>query len=487
MARYLGLDVGTTTITALALDAGSGEVAAVRTIPNACEVTSEADRQRGRSEWDAGKMVALAQAAVRETVRAGGMVRGIGVTGQMHGMLLVSEDGEPAGPFVGWQDRRGMEVEAGGEGSYVDRMRALADERGASGRGCRPRAGYLGTTLFWMAKNGVLPGGPFTASFLPDYVVAALTGTRPVTDATDGAGSGLFDGVNLRWEEELVEALGLSTGMLPEVRPSGSRAGGLTRDAADATGLPEGLPVCVACGDNQASFAGSVGDYETGLLVNIGTGGQISAHTKLARATEGLEARPYVDGRYLLVGAGLVGGRSYAWLREVFRGVGRAFFEGKGDEDLYEAMNRLAAAAPPGCEGLRCEPLFTGTRRAPDRRGTWSGVGPTNFTPGHMARALLEGIVEQFRLMYREMEALGAGGRTRLIGAGNGIRKNPLLQEILSEAFGMQMQTPAHTEEAAFGAALLAAVGGGTFRDMQEAGRVIRYVEGQGRRDAGER
>jgi sugar (pentulose or hexulose) kinase len=211
------------------------------------------------------------------------------------------------------------------------------------------------------------------------------------------------------------------------------------------------------------------------VLINIGTGGQVSAYVDRAMPTEGLEARPHVDGKYLLVGAGLVGGRSYAWLREVFREVGRAFFGGRGDEDLYDEMTRLAAAVPPGCEGLRCEPLFTGTRREPDRRGVWSGVGATNFTPGHVARALLEGVAEQFRLMYGEMERLGAGGRTRLIGAGNGIRKNPLLREILADAFGMRMRTPAHREEAAFGAALLAAVGDGAFRDMQEAGRVIRY------------
>ncbi|OGG51320.1 MAG: hypothetical protein A3F84_02960 [Candidatus Handelsmanbacteria bacterium RIFCSPLOWO2_12_FULL_64_10] len=473
MGRYLGLDVGTTTITALALDAASGEVVAVRTVPNACEVTSPEDRRRGRSEWDAAKMVALALGVIREAVRAGGTTQGIGVTGQMHGTLLVSEAGAPVGPFIGWQDRRGMEAPDGR--SYVERIQALADELGAGGRICKPRAGYLGTTLFWMAVNGVLPRVPFVASFLPDYIVASLTGARPVTDATDAAGSGLFDVFSLKWEEGLIGALGLSRGMLPEAQPSGSRAGGLTRAAAAATGLPEGLPVCVACGDNQASFAGSVGDYGHDLLVNIGTGGQVSAHVDRAMLTEGLEARPYVDGKYLLVGAGLVGGRSYAWLRDVFREIGRAFFGGGGDEDLYDAMNRLAAAVPPGCEGLRCEPLFTGTRREPDRRGVWSGVGAANFTPGHLARALLEGIAEQFRLMYGEMERLGAGGRTRLIGAGNGVRKNPLLREILADAFGMRMQTPAHREEAAFGAALLAAVGDGAFSRLQEAGKLIRY------------
>lgn len=477
MGRYLGLDVGTTTVTALILDAGSGEVVAAPTVPNASEVTTPEDRRRGRSEWDAARMVALAQEAVREAVAVGGPVARVGVTGQMHGMLLVPASGGPMGPFVGWQDRRGMDPMPSGGGTVVARMQALAAETGISGRMCRPRAGYLGVTLAWMAIHGALPGAPFVASFLPDYVVAALTGTRPVTDATDAAGSGLYDSVNHRWASALIGAVGLSVTMLPEVRPSGSGAGGLTRGAAAATGLPEGTPVCVACGDNQASFAGSVGDYGDGLLINVGTGGQVSVHVEGFAPTDGLEARPFVDGKYLLVGGGLVGGRSYAWLRDVFRGVGRAFYGGRGDEDLYDAMTRLAEAAPPGCDGLRCEPLFTGTRREPDRRGVWSGVGASNFTPGHMARALLEGMSEQFRLMYGEMEGLGAGGRSRLIGAGNGVRKNPLLRRILEETFGMRMETPAHREEAAFGAALVAAVGDGAFQDVQEAGRrMIRYA-----------
>jgi sugar (pentulose or hexulose) kinase len=333
----------------------------------------------------------------------------------------------------------------------------------------------MGTALYWMACRQCLPGIPFTASFLPDYLVARLTGTRPVTDPTNAAGSGLYDIVGGGWEADLIRALGLPAAALPEVRRSGASAGGLTRENAAAAGLPAGLPVTVACGDNQASFAGSVGDYRGDLLVNVGTGGQVSAHVPEAPPVQALEARPYVDGAFLLVGAGLVGGRSYAWLREVFRGIGKAFYGARGDEDLYQAMNRLAEEVPAGADGLRCEPLFTGTRQEPDRRGLWAGIGTANFTPGHMARALLEGLAEQFVLMYGEMESLGAGGRTRLIGAGNGIRKNPLLRRILGERFGMAMTVPAHREEAAYGAALLASVGAGAHPDLPGAARVIRY------------
>ena len=475
MGRFLGLDVGTTTLTGLVLDVDTGEVVAVRTVPNTCEVTSTDDRTQGWSEWDAGRMAELAREVAAAAVAASGTVDGVGVTGQMHGMVLLSEESNPLVPFVGWQDQRGTELVQEGSETYVSQMQALAEEAGALHRGCRPAVGYLGTTLYWMATNALLPEEPFVASFMPDFIVASLTDDRPVTDATNAAGSGFFDTVGRAWRGDLIDALGLSLDMLPEVLASCERAGGLSGDAARATGIPKGTPVAVACGDNQASFAGSVADYEETLLINIGTGGQVSARVPRPTPTEELEARPHMDGGYLLVGAGLVGGRSYAWLRDLFREVGAAFFGGTGDEDLYEMMNRLAAAAAPGAEGLRCEPLFTGTRKDPDRRGLWEGVGTSNFTPGNMARALLEGLVAQFRRLYGEMNVLGAGGRTRLVGAGNGIRKNALLREILSESFKMPMAVPAHTEEAAYGAALVAAVAEGAVGSLEEGGALIRY------------
>ena len=468
--RYLGLDMGTTTITAVVLDVGNGKVVTVQSVANGCEVTSVEDRRTGRSEWDAEGMFLLSLKVMKDAVEIAGPVEGIGVTGQMHGMLVVDKKGDPIGPFVGWQDRRGMDNF--GDTTVVGHMQDIAREMDVFERGCRPHPGYLGTTLFWLAQKGGLPEGAM-ASFLPDWIVAKLTDTRPVTDATNAAGSGLYDTVDGVWREDLIEQLGLGIDLLPEVVKSGSRLGDVVSDVA---GFLSGMPVCVACGDNQASFAGSVGDYAGSVLVNIGTGGQVSAYVSEVGGTAELEARPFMDGGFLLVGAGLVGGRSYAWLRDFFREIGQAFYSGEGNEDLYDVMNRLAVNVPKGSDGLICEPLFTGTRREPDRRGIWSGVGTANFTPGHMARALMEGLAEQFVSLYSEMDLMGVGGRTTLVGAGNGIRKNVLLREILEDCFGMTMRVPKHTEEAAFGAALMSAASDGAFKDVKEAGKVVQYI-----------
>src|SRR5690606_29750610 len=104
------------------------------------------------------------------------------------------------------------------------------------------------------------------------------------------------------------------------------------------------------------------------------------------------------------------------------------------DEELIAALNRLAATVPAGCDGLRCEPFFRGTRREPDRRGAFIGVSNENFTPGHVARAVLEGIADALSRFARDQESVPeiTGAFTRVIATGNAVRRNPLLAECLA-------------------------------------------------------
>lgn len=472
MKHFLGVDVGTTTITALVLDLVDATIVARATTANDTEITSAEDRRLGRSEWDPDQILDRVKKAIRLVVADGGSdIEAVGVTGQMHGMLVVDEAGGSVGPFIGWQDQRGIEPLDRGP-SAVERLAT------ASGSDvCLAKTGYLGTTLTWLAVNGVLPEAPFTASFLPDFVVAVMTDTAVVTDRTNAAGSGLYDVVRDQWDEEVVEVGTLSVSILPDLRLSGSVAGSLTPEWAKETGLSEGLPVMVACGDNQASFSGSVANYNEIALVNVGTGGQVSVHATEVVHAPGLEMRPFMDGHYLLVGAGLVGGRTFAWLRDFVAAIGRDVFDVAVESDgIYEALTRLAGNVDVGADGLTFEPLLTGTREAPDRRGMMGGIGTTNFTPGHLSRALFEGVAEQFSRLYDAGVDAGASRRSRLVGAGNGIRRNPVLRAALESAFGLPMQVPAHTEEAAFGAALLASVGAGERRSLAEASSAIEYV-----------
>jgi sugar (pentulose or hexulose) kinase len=473
MSVVLGIDLGTTTITALALNAESRDVIATATVTNSNEITAAADKVSGRSEWDAGAIVQAACVCLRDVSRQLGAgwarLAGLGITGQQHGVVIVDEQ-RAVTPFINWQDRRGEETAAGG-GTYVADATRRAGDDAPQRTGCRLATGFMGVTLFWLRNNGVLPARG-TACFLMDYCGAQLTGGAPVTDATCAASSGLFDVKAGRWDTDLIAALELPSALFPEVRASGAPLGTITAAMARATGLPEGLPVFVGIGDNQASFLGSVAELDASVLVNVGTGAQVSVFVERFRFDDVLETRPFPGGGYLLAWAGLCGGRSYALLEQFFRQVGERLCGVATGESLFAAMNRLAESVPRGADGIRCEPFFTGSRQQPELRAAWTGISADNFTPGHMTRALLEGMARTYRTGY---DSLGCG-RSQLIGAGNGLRENAVLRRCVAEEFGLPLRMPLHREEAACGAALVAAVGAGLFPDVRAASSLVRLV-----------
>ncbi len=480
MPVVLGVDLGTTTVTALALDTRRGDVLACHTRANEAEVTAAADRARGRSEWDARRIAATACACLGEVAGALGERRrdlaGLGITGQQHGGLLVGAGPEPLTPLINWQDRRALEAHPASGRTYLQEACARLGEEAPRRTGCRLAAGFLAVTLFWLKENGGLPQGA-RACFVMDYFAALLTGKAPVTDATCGGSSGVFDTRGGAYDPALVEALGLPRELFPPVRSSGEVLGGLTPALAGATGLPAGLPVCVGIGDNQASFLGSVAERDGSALVNVGTGGQAAVYSAdfIPLDDPLLETRPFPRGGYLLVFPGLVGGRTYAVLESFYRQVGVQLLGVPEPGSLYPAMNRLASQAPRGADGLRCEPLFTGTRAEPELRASFTGLSPENFTPAHLTRALLEGMARALHGGYERLARHTAGACRRLVGAGNGLRQNAVLAQAVADEFGLPLRLPAHREEAAYGAALVAAVGTGVCADLTEAGRLIRY------------
>jgi sugar (pentulose or hexulose) kinase len=473
MSVVVGIDLGTTTITSLALNAESGDVLTTVTVPNAAEITSPDDKARGRSEWNVCAIADAACACLRQVSQRIGAgwarLAGLGLTGQQHGTLLV-EHLRPLTPLFNWQDRRGEDPYPGASRSYVGEALRRAGDDARRRTGCRLAAGYLAVTLFWIRTNGALPSDG-RACFLADYFAALLTGMSPVTDPTFAASSGAFDVEAGTWDDGLIAALGLNASLFPELRPSGAPLGTITAAMADATGLPEGLPVFVGIGDNQASFLGSVADRDDSVLVNVGTGGQVSVYADGFRHDPRLETRPYPGGGYLLASAGLCGGATYALLDRFYRQVGEQLCGAPSGEPLYVAMNRLAASVPRGAGGLVCAPLFNGTRHDPALRASWTGASAQNFTPAHLTRALLEGMARVFRQGYE----LTGGGRKLLVGAGNGLRENEVLRRCVSDEFGLTLRLPRHREEAAFGAALVAAVGAGLFADLPSAGGLIRH------------
>lgn len=256
--------------------------------------------------------------------------------------------------------------------------------------------------------------------------------------------------------------------MLPEV----------ARDHVIIGHTERGIPVAVSQGDNQASVIGSVQDLEDTVLINIGTGSQVSVGTKLFFDCEGtIELRPCTGDSYICVGSGLCGGRAYAMLEQFYREVSGA------DEPRYDFM--LAQAQDYldkyGMDAAwQVETTFSGTRDDPSRRGSIAGIGAENFHPGAFTLGMIRGMLEELYASYEEI-CLKIGRRPgRMVGSGNGLRRNPLMQRMAGEMFGLELVVPVHQEEDAFGAAPCAMAAAGRTGSLREAQARIRYIGDEG-------
>ena len=473
LAMLIGLDIGTTSLSAVALDPASGSQVAHRTVAN----RAGSSPAPGRAELDLSRLYDLSVQCLAGLVAQADLaptdIQGIGVTGQQHGVALIRPDASPAGPAITWQDLRVQDPLPGSDRPVLERFITAAGGRGAfRNTGCLPAAGFLGPSLYWLSLQDALPEPPVIACFVPDAVVSFLTGATVVCEPTLAGSSGIFDIRANCWDSALLERLELPARLFPPIGGAGDILGGLRRELAEAVGLEPGTPVTVALGDNQASFIGSAPEPGRSLLLNVGTGGQISARTDSFHFIPGLENRPFPDGQYLLIGGGLFGGRSYAYLQRFFQQVGTQLLEAELPDDLYERMTELAATVPAGSDGLRCEPFFTGSRTDPGLRASFSGLSPDNFTPAHFARALLEGMADGFFAFCEQMNPV-VGEPPLLVGAGNGVRQNRLLAKILARRFEKTLLIPRHAEEAAVGAAVAASVGLGIFGDLETAAAAL--------------
>lgn len=469
MALTIGLDIGTTSVSGVLLDVEEGRQVAQASREHGGDCTFAKHRAEGWAEQDPERLRQSAMGVLRAfTGAAGADLQAIGLTGQMHGVLLVDEANRPAGNLITWQDQRSA--------GLIEELHAAASPGAWSVTGCRLATGYMAATLAWMVRNDALPAGASKACFIHDWIASQLVAGEPCTDPSDAGSAGVFDLSAKAWSRELVEALRIPAHLLPTIRESGEVVGLVTPEAAREINLSPGTPVCNAIGDNQASFLGSVADAERSVLINIGTGGQISWLTDEVRCEAGMEVRYLPVDRMIAVGAGIGGGTTYACLEGFYRQVMAEFTDAApAPGTLFERMNALAAAALEDAGGLRCRPTLTGTRSDPSLRGLLEGIDASNLTPGNLTRAVLAGLVDELYGFYETCDVRTRAKHRVIVGSGNALRRNPVLAEILAARFGLPVQTPAHREEAAWGAALLAASSIGAIEGLDAAGRLICY------------
>jgi len=451
--KVLGIDVGTGGTRAVLLD-DAGRVLGAATAEHA----PMASPQLGWAEQDPRDWWRAARIAIRECLGKASAnaneVAAIGLSGQMHGLVMLDENGEVLRPALLWCDQRTeKECQAITERVGAKRLIELVANPALTG--------FTLPKIWWVRAHEPQVWARVRSVMLPkDYVRFKLTRAR-ATDVADASGTLLFDVVNRRWSTEMLQASDLPPDILPKVFESPEITGRVSKDGAAASGLQEGTPV-VAGGGDQAAGAVGMGIVEPGnVSATIGTSGVVFAAT--SRPVVEPQGRIHtfchaIPGRWHVMGVTQGAGLSLRWFRDQFC-VGIS----------YDELMKEAAAAPPGADGLLWAPYLMGERTPhldPNARGALAGL-TAQHTRAHVIRAILEGVAFSLRDTLTIFRDLGVPVNSIRLGGGGA--RSPLWQQIQSDIYGMRVDLIAAEEGAAYGAALLAGVGAGVWRSVEVA------------------
>lgn len=421
----IGIDIGTTSICGVIIDVESGEVLRVKSQNSNAFLETENDFEKVQS---VEKIIEIALGILNALITEKTAV--IGVTGQMHGIVYTDSNGLAVSPLYTWQDGRGNLP-------YKDGLTYAQYLKG--------NTGYGNVTDFYNRQNGLVPETAQNYCTIHDYLVMQLCGLKKAAVHTsDAASFGNFDLKTNRFSYQngvdVFEGYALA-------------------------GEYKGIPVSVAVGDNQASVLASATQED--VLINVGTGSQVSVICNDIITEKGVETRPFFENKYLCVGAALCGGRAYAVLKDFYKKI----FSFKGeltDGEVYEIMDKMAVG---GQSSLKADTRFSGTREDQAIKGAVTEITDGNFTPENLTVAVLEGIIGELLEMYAKMGL----EKTGVVGSGNGIRKNKVLIKTCEQKLGRKMKILKNTEEAAVGAAMYGCLSIGIYKNLSEISKIIRY------------
>ncbi len=450
---FIGIDVSTTAAKALVID-DAGTVLAVASTEYPFDTPRPLWSEQHPDLWWNGTVQSIRQAVDRAGISPTA-VKGVGLTGQMHGLTLLDEQGQVLRPAILWNDQR--------TGAECDEIRArLGKARLIQITGNDALTGFTAPKILWVRRHEPDIYARVRHILLPkDYVRFRLTG-QYATDRAGGAGTLLFDLARRDWSPEVLEALEIPAEWLPPTHEGPEITGHLSAAAAQATGLPEGTPV-VGGGGDQAAQAVGVGAVQPGIVaLTLGTSGVVFASTgePFVEPEGRLHAFCHaVPGRWHLMGVMLSAAGSLRWYRDTLAA---------GTD--FDTLLAPAAAVPPGSEGLLFLPYLTGERTPhpdPLARGAWVGL-TVRHTQAHITRAVLEGVAFGLRDSFELMKAAGLSSIDQVRVSGGGAR-SALWRQILADVLDVELVTVTTTEGAAYGAALLAGVGGGAWPDVDTA------------------
>ncbi len=455
MAYLLGLDISTTGAKALVID-DKGTVIAAHSTPQPISNPQPLWSEQNPSDWWEG-MAASIRAALSEANLTGDDIAAIGITGQMHGLVMLDASGEVLRPAILWNDGRTQK-------QCDDITEKIGFERLIELTGNRALTGFTAPKILWVRDNEPEIYAKTAHILLPkDYIRYKLTGDY-ATDLAGAAGTSLLNVAKREWSDEVINALEIPREWLPSTHEGPEITGTISEAGAAATGLKAGTPM-VGGGGDQAAGAVGMGAVEPGIIgLTVGTSGVVFAPLpKYAYEPNGaLHAFCHaVPGQWHFMGVMLSAAGSLQWYKDTLA----------PDID-FDDLLAPAADIPPGAEGLYFLPYLTGERTPhpdPLARGAFIGL-TTRHTQAHMTRAVLEGVAFGLKDSFTLISEAGLPDEIEVRVSGGGA-KSLVWRQILADVIGATLVSVSTTEGGAYGAALLASVGAGIYPDVQTACR----------------
>ncbi len=469
MAYLLGIDIGTSGTKTLICDQ-KGKVLATAMAEHPISSPKPGWSEQNPLDW--WKAVCTATQAVLKKARVkGAQIKGIGLSGQMHGSVFLGDGIKPLRPALLWNDQRtAVECDeitrkAGGREKLIDLVANPA------------LTGFTAPKILWVRKHEPKVYAKTKHILLPkDYIRLCMTGEY-ATEVSDASGMLLLDVVNRKWSDKLLSLLDIDKSLLGKLYESQEITGVLHARAAEALGLVAGIPVVGGAGDQAAGAVGN-GIVASGIIsATLGTSGVVFAHSDTP--TRDPEGRVHtmchaVPGKWCVFGCMLAAGGSFQWFRNELGflevELARQMTQNKGKSvDPYELLTEEASEAPAGCEGLFFLPYLTGERCPhpdPSARGAWIGL-TSRTNRDMMIRALMEGVTYGMRDAIEIMKRMDIPiSQVRASGGG---ARSPFWRQMQADIYKQPIVMTNAAEGPAYGVAILAGVGTGVWKSVEEA------------------
>ena len=462
MTYFLGIDTSTTGSKALLIDE-RGEVLGVASSPHTLQTPKPLWSEQDPREW--WEAVSASIRSVLEGAGIGGeRIGAVGLTGQMHGLVLLDEAGNVLRPAILWNDQRTQ--------SQCDEIHArIGKEKFIQITGNVALTGFTAPKILWVKENEPNVYAKAKHVLLPkDYVRYKLTGEYAM-DKADGAGTVLFDLMSRDWSDEVLAALEIPHAWMPKTFEGPEFTGYVTKETASLTGLKAGTPVAAGGGD-QAAQAVGVGAVEPGIVgLTVGTSGVVFATTSSALIEPEGRLHAFchaVPGMWHFMGVMLSAAGSLQWYRDTLAA-----------DMSFDELLKEAEAVPAGSEGLQFLPYLSGERTPhPDPLARGAFIGLTlRHSRAHLTRAVLEGVAFGLKDSFTLIQNAGLGAITQMRASGGGT-KGALWRQIMASILEAELVTVNTTEGAAYGAALLAGVGAGAWANVPTACKACIKITG---------